>query len=456
MSSPSGEPRSGAPGTDSLLTGWGLTMPTRARVVQARDVAEVVDAVTTRGPRGVLARGAGRSYGDAAQNAGGTVIDVAALDDVEVLPDGDVVAGAGALFSRLVPELLSRGRFLPVTPGTRFVTVGGAVAADVHGKNHHRDGSFGAHVRWVDIVTADGAVRRLSTEGEDGRLAAATIGGMGLTGVIVAARFATIAAPSSYLRVDTTRHGDLDSLMARMVEIDATRRYSVAWVDGTARGPALGRGVLTVGEHAEHAPTGRRDAVPVRPRASLPRLPVSPLTKVSVSAFNELWFRRAPRSRDGELQSVAAFFYPLDAVGGWNHLYGRRGFLQYQFVVPDEAGGVVRTVLERLSAVGAASFLSVLKRFGPGRPESPLSFPMPGWTLALDLPVATPGLAAVLDELDGEVLAAGGRHYLAKDSRAVPATIRTGYAGLDRFRAVRDELDPDRAFISDLSRRLDL
>lgn len=234
MSSPSGEPRSGAPGTDSLLTGWGLTMPTRARVVQARDVAEVVDAVTTRGPRGVLARGAGRSYGDAAQNAGGTVIDVAALDDVEVLPDGDVVAGAGALFSRLVPELLSRGRFLPVTPGTRFVTVGGAVAADVHGKNHHRDGSFGAHVRWVDIVTADGAVRRLSTEGEDGRLAAATIGGMGLTGVIVAARFATIAAPSSYLRVDTTRHGDLDSLMARMVEIDATRRYSVAWVDGTA------------------------------------------------------------------------------------------------------------------------------------------------------------------------------------------------------------------------------
>lgn len=452
MPSPSGEPGAAC---DRLLTGWGRTMPSRAHVVRPRDVDDVVAAVLSHGPRGVLARGAGRSYGDAAQNGGGTVIDLAELDDVELLPDGDVVAGAGVLLADLVPVLLARGRFLPVTPGTRFVTVGGAVAADVHGKNHHRDGSFGAHVRWVGLVTADGSVRRLVPgEGEDGRLAAATIGGMGLTGVVVAARFATVPAPSSSLIVDTSRHDDLDALMTRMVEADDARRYSVAWVDGTARGARLGRGVLTVGEHADPEPGAHERPVPTRPRASLPALPVSPLTRSSVRAFNELWFRKAPRSRVGERQDVAQFFYPLDAIGHWNRLYGPRGFLQYQFVVPDSGAEVVRTALERLGRIGAPSFLSVLKRFGPGRPESPLSFPIPGWTLAVDLPASAPHLAPTLDELDELVVAAGGRLYLAKDSRAVASTIAAGYPDLAAFRALRDDVDPDRVFVSDLSRRL--
>jgi len=446
----------------TLLTGWGLTMPSRAQLVDAASVDDVVTAVTSAGPRGVLARGAGRSYGDAAQNGGGVVLDLSALSGVELLDDGDVVAGAGAMLSDVVALLLGRGRFLPVTPGTRFITVAGAVAADVHGKNHHVDGSFGAHVRWVDLVTADGTVRRLDRSGppEDVALLDATIGGMGLTGVLTAVRFATIASPTAFVRVQTRRAPDLDSLMSLMVDDDAFR-YSVAWVDGMARGARLGRGVLTRGDHAQphDVPAGSLGAATMTPGAptfEVPRIPFSPLNRLSLAAFNEMWFRKAPRSRDDELVRLAPFFYPLDAVGGWNRLYGRRGFLQYQFAVPDSGGEVVRTSLERLAGMGAPSFLSVLKRFGPGRPESPLSFPIAGWTLAIDVPARTPGLATVLDDLDEQVIAAGGRLYLAKDSRAVPATIAAGYPGLSAFRAIRSDVDPSGVFVSDLSRRLQL
>jgi decaprenylphospho-beta-D-ribofuranose 2-oxidase len=447
----------------TLLTGWGRTMPSRAVVVRPGSVDDVVTTIGSAGPRGVLARGAGRSYGDAAQNGGGVVLDLAALSGVELLDDGDVIAGAGAMLSDIVPLLLERGRFLPVTPGTRFITIGGAIAADVHGKNHHVDGSFGAHVRWVDLVTADGDVRRLAADGppEDAELLAATIGGMGLTGVLVAARFATIPAPTPWVRVQTRRAPDLDALMSLMVEGDDDHRYSVAWVDGMARGARLGRGVLTRGDHARPDEVPRRGhaAAPLAagpPRLDVPPVPVSPLNRLTLAAFNEMWFRKAPRSRDGEITGIAPFFYPLDAVGGWNRLYGRRGFLQYQFAVPDAGADVVRVSLERLAGIGAPSFLSVLKRFGPGRPESPLSFPIAGWTLAIDVPVRTPGLAAALDDLDGHVLAAGGRLYLAKDSRAVPATIAAGYPGLPSFRALRADVDPHGVFVSDLSRRLQL
>ncbi len=447
----------------TLLTGWGRTMPSRAVVVRPRSVEDIVTTVGAAGPRGVLARGAGRSYGDAAQNGGGVVLDLAALSGIELLDDGDVVAGAGALLSDVIPVLLAHGRFLPVTPGTRFVTVGGALAADVHGKNHHVDGSFGAHVKWVELVTADGSVRRLAPDGPaaDADLLAATLGGMGLTGVLVAARFATIPAPTPWVRVQTRRAPDLDALMALMADGDDEHRYSVAWVDGMARGARLGRGVLTRGDHAPAEDVRRRrpSGAPIAagpPRLEAPPVPVSPLNRLTLAAFNEAWFRKAPRSRDGEITALAPFFYPLDAVGGWNRLYGRRGFLQYQFAVPDSGAEVVRRGLERLAGIGAPSFLSVLKRFGPGRPGSPLSFPIAGWTLAIDVPVRTPGLAAALDELDEHVLAAGGRLYLAKDSRAVPATIAAGYPGLPAFRALRADVDPLGVFVSDLSRRLQL
>jgi decaprenylphospho-beta-D-ribofuranose 2-oxidase len=444
-----------------LLTGWGRTMPSRSTVARPTTVDELRDLVTGAGPRGVLARGAGRSYGDAAQNGGGVVLDLAAFDSVELLDDGDVVAGGGVVLGDLIPALLARGRFLPVTPGTRWVTVGGAIAADVHGKNHHVDSSFGAHVRWLDLLTADGAMRRLAPDSDpaDVALFDATVGGMGLTGVLVSARFATIESPTAAVAVDTFRIDDLDRLMAQMVASDDRHRYSVAWVDGMARGSRLGRGVLTLGDHVD-APQASQPRLPVpsssAPRLSAPPVPVSPLNRLSLSLFNEAWFRRAPRERRGELVALAPYFYPLDAVGGWNRLYGPRGFVQYQFAVPDSGAEVVRRTLQRLSQLQAPSFLTVLKRFGPAREQSPLSFPLAGWTLAIDLPARVPGLAAALDALDEEVLAAGGRLYLAKDSRAVPATIAAGYPHLDRFRTIKRDVDPHGVFVSDLSRRLAL
>jgi decaprenylphospho-beta-D-ribofuranose 2-oxidase len=316
-------------------------------------------------------------------------------------------------------------------------------------------------VRRLDLVTPDGAThlleRGVSASGD--RLLDATLGGMGLTGVITSVRLATIPAPTPWVVVDTRRADDLDALMSLMSDPTDGHRYSVAWVDGTARGPRLGRGVLTLGDHAApeqaHGRTGR--AVPAgAPRIGVPPMPVSPLGRLSIAAFNEAWFRKAPRSRDSELVGIAPYFYPLDAVGGWNRLYGPRGFLQYQFAVPDSGADVVRRTLERLVEIGAPSFLSVLKRFGPGRAASPLSFPLEGWTLAVDVPTSVPGLARALDELDDVVLSAGGRLYLAKDSRAVPATIAAGYPGLDEFRALRAEIDPGGVLVSDLSRRLQL
>lgn len=447
---------------ERTLTGWGLTMPSSADVLSVFDDAEVHDAVLSSGDRGVLARGAGRSYGDAAQNGGGLVLDLMGRTSFDIADDGSVTAYAGVVLGDLIPELIARGRFLPVTAGTRYITVGGAIAADVHGKNHHRDGAFGDHVRWIELITADGTLHRLARDGsfDDQRIFYATLGGMGLTGVILRACFDTIASPTSAVCVDTDRFNDLDSLMAAMVSGDDRYRYSVAWVDGTAKGAKLGRGVLTRGDHAEVAevygqptkviPTG--DA----PKLASPPIPMSPLNRLSIGMFNEAYFRRAPKLRVGEIQSLASFFYPLDVLAGWNRVYGRGGFLQYQFAVPDAGAEVVRTSLEQLGLIGAPSFLSVLKRFGPGRTRSPLSFPIHGWTLAIDVPTRVDGLAEVLDGLDELVLAAEGRLYLAKDSRMSPHTLERGYPQLNEFRAVKSDLDPRGVFTSDLARRLQI
>ncbi len=437
-------------------------MPSSADVLSVFDAAEVSAAVVDAGARGVLARGAGRSYGDAAQNGGGLVLDLMGRTSFDVADDGSVTAYAGVVLGDLIPGLVAKGRFLPVTPGTRYITVGGAIAADVHGKNHHRDGAFGDHVRWIELITADGTLHRLARDGsfDEQRIFYSTVGGMGLTGVIVRACFDTIPAPTSAVRVDTERFNDLDSLMAAMVAGDDRYRYSVAWVDGTAKGAKLGRGVLTRGDHAQVAEVYGQPlkAIPTgnAPKLASPPIPMSPLNRLSIGMFNEAYFRRAPKHRVGEIQGLAAFFYPLDVLAGWNHVYGPGGFLQYQFAVPDSGADVVRSSLERLGSIGAPSFLSVLKRFGPGRTRSPLSFPIQGWTLAIDVPTRVNGLAEVLDGLDELVLAAGGRLYLAKDSRMSPHTLESGYKQLDEFRAVRSDLDPRGVFTSDLARRLQI
>ncbi len=428
----------------------------RSRTVSV-DADQVPDVVRGAGPRGLVARGLGRSYGDAAQNAGGTVL---LPIGGETRMDGEhVVVSAGTSLHDLMRYLLPRGRFLPVTPGTRYVTVGGAIACDVHGKSHHRVGTFGANVVSADLVTPDGETHRISPTA-DPDLYWATVGGMGLTGIILRATLLTIPVETAWVRVDTERFGDLRSLTAAMRESDDAWTYSVAWVDTVSRGRALGRSVLSRGEHAVVADLDVRRArtpypLPDRPRLSAPSgMPDGLVSRASVRAFNAVWFHRAPRRREGELQSLAAFFHPLDGVGGWNRLYGPSGFVQYQLVVPDAAEDVVHGAVRRLAAGGHASFLAVLKRFGPAN-DGLLSFPVAGWTLALDLP-ARPGLAAVLDDLDARVAEAGGRVYLAKDARMAARTFAAMYPRAEEFARVRDRVDPGRILASDLARRLGL
>ncbi|WP_405880191.1 FAD-binding oxidoreductase [Streptomyces sp. NBC_01136] len=442
------------------VTGWGRTAPTTARLVRPRTYAQAAAAVRACGARGGIARGLGRAYGDAAQNAGGAVLDMTGLDRIHAIDadGGTVRCDAGVSLHRLMEVLLPLGWFVPVTPGTRYVTVGGAIGADIHGKNHHVSGSFARHVLSFELLTADGEIRTVS---RGTPLFDATAGGMGLTGVILAATVRLHPVETSLMSVDTERAADLDDLMARLTATDHRYRYSVAWIDLLARGAATGRSVLTRGDHAPPAalpPRARRHPLAFRPSQfpSAPAfVPEGLLRRTTVGLFNELWYRRAPRARAGELQKMSTFFHPLDGVPHWNRIYGRGGFVQYQFVVGHGREEALRRVVRRISERRCPSFLAVLKRFGEGDPGW-LSFPMPGWTLALDLPANLPGLGAFLDELDEEVAGAQGRVYLAKDARLRPELLAGMYPRLAEFRELRAELDPRGVFTSDLSRRLDL
>jgi decaprenylphospho-beta-D-ribofuranose 2-oxidase len=434
-----------------LLTGWGRTAATAA------DVAGL-DALNRADGRGVIARGLGRAYGDAAQNAGGTVIDTTSLDGLLAFDEesGVVTVEAGMSIGALIERVLPHGWFVPVTPGTRHVTVGGAIASDVHGKNHHRDGSFSSHVDSIELLAPTG--RHVLSSGSDGF--AATAGGMGLTGIVVQATLRLLRVETAHVLEDVERCVDVDDCMARMEARDEDYRYSVAWIDCLARGAALGRSVLLRGDHArvEDLPARLRPRALERGRGlRVPAPPWAPnglLRRETVAAFNELYFRRAPREERGRLVGLDPFFYPLDAVEGWNRMYGSRGFLQYQFVVPFGSEGALREALQRLSGARVASFLAVLKRFGPG--SGMISFPMPGWTLALDMPAGDPTLGPLLDGLDSLVAEAGGRVYLSKDSRLRPDLLEAMYPSIGAWREAVRELDPDGLMRSDLSRRLGL
>lgn len=443
------------------LSGWGRTVPTGAEVVLPAVTGDVAAAFAAAGARGIIARGMGRSYGDAAQNAGGIVVDMTSLDAV-VTADWDsglVRVDAGLGLDKLMDLAIPHGWFPPVLPGTRNVTVGGAIAADVHGKNHHVDGSFCSHVVAFDLLTPSGHFRDVSAT-TNPEVFWATAGGMGLTGIVTEATLQLVRIETAYMSVVTRRVPRLDELMAEMEATDADHRYAVAWFDSLATGANLGRGILMHAEHTrldELDPARRRKALDYSApeRAQVPPLPVGVVNRLSIGVFNWLWYSKSPKGPHAAFESVPAYFHPLDGVGDWNRLYGPRGFLQYQFVVPFGAEDTVRYAVERLAEGRAASPVTVLKRFGAGN-SGMLSFPMAGWTLTLDIPTGTRGLAALLDELDQHVLGAGGRIYLAKDSRVDPDVFAAMYPGLQHWREVRAKLDPESVLRSDLGRRLRL
>lgn len=450
------------PSTSSMpLVGWGRTSPTVAKVLGV-SAASAPSALLAASQRGVLVRGLGRSYGDAAQNGGGLVLRLSGSANLAVVDEArhEVTVGAGVSIDELLRVLVPRGFFVPVTPGTRFVTIGGAIASDIHGKNHHLEGSFGNHVRRLSLLMADGSVNELSPTIQP-ELFWATIGGMGLTGVVLDATFAILPIESCLCRVDTVRANNLDHVLHLMEEGDSRYRYSVAWVDLLSKGKNFGRAVLTSGDHAtledlEAAGISKAPTYAPKVLASVPPIvPNGLINSLTSQIFNEVWFRKAPKNGIGELHSIANFFHPLDMVGAWNRLYGRSGFLQYQIIIPFGREAVLRELVQRVVDSRAASPVVVLKRFGASN-IAPLSFPAPGWTLTVDIPASFRGLGNLLHALDAMVLDAGGRHYLAKDSHTTPDAIKAGYPRLAEWRAIRDQADPNGLWRSDLARRLGL
>lgn len=437
------------------LSGWG-NYP-RLEVRQERFRGEDALAPLVAGAASLIARGNGRAYGDAALNRDLTLSTLAHDRLLAFDPDsGRLTCEAGVLLSDLVAIFLPRGWFVPVTPGTRLVTVGGMIAADVHGKNHHRDGSFGRHVESLRLMTSEGVVTCSPTERP--ALFRATIGGMGLTGVIVEATFRLVPVESAWIRQETVPCGDLETVMAAFDE-SAGWTYTVAWIDCLARGRHAGRSLLYRGEHARagELPAGLRSAA-LRPlakrRLRVPLdLPSFTLNRLSVAAFNALYYGKGRAAKGAALIDAETFFYPLDAILEWNRIYGGAGFVQYQCVLPLAASRAgLALLLERIAAAGSGSFLAVLKLFGPGDAGGGLlSFPMEGYTLALDFP-ASAATFSLLTELDAIVADHGGRIYLAKDARMGVHLLRSGYGEqLSRFLSLRDD-----RFQSALSRRLGL
>jgi decaprenylphospho-beta-D-ribofuranose 2-oxidase len=433
------------------VAGWGRHPRGRGRVDRPETPA------LPAGADPIVARGLGRAYGDPAIPAiwGGRVLECTRADRILAFDGatGRLHCEAGLSLAEILRVFLPRGWFPPVTPGTKFVTVGACVACDVHGKNHHRDGSFGNFVDRLVLLTADG--RRVECGPEQEReLFLATVGGMGLTGLIVEVTLRLRRVESAWIVLESVGVDGLDAMLAGLRRSSEDWPYTVGWIDCLARGRDVGRGILMRGRHATameaagRAPRARRLLhVPV----DAPEWLLNPLF---MRWFNYLYYRAHGGALARRVVSCDRFFYPLDAVGQWNRLYGRRGFLQYQCVLPRAAGAApVTALLDRLGAAGAASFLAVIKDCGPAS-EAYLSFPMEGTTLALDLAYRGPATEALIHELNALVIAHGGRVYLAKDAVTRAEDFARMVPRLAEWRAVRDRWDPTHRFRSAQSVRL--
>jgi len=438
------------------LGGWGRYPRVDCPVSQPATQREARTVVQTE--PALIARGNGRSYGDSSLSADLT-LDMRKVDRIRAFDpaSGRLDCEAGILLGEIIDLFLPHGWFPSVTPGTKLITVGGAIAADVHGKNHHSAGSFCDHVDSLELAIGDGRVLTCSRD-QNADLFAATCGGMGLTGVILSARIGLRPVKSAWIR-QTTHHASTLRRAMDLLADSAHATYSVAWIDCLASGRDLGRSVVFLGEHAakhdlEGLPMRQPLVAPVRPKKSVPLdFPEIALNTLSVRAFNTVYYNA---QRDGEaLVDYDTYFYPLDAINAWNRIYGRRGLVQYQFVLPPETSEAgLEAVLTNIAKAGGASFLAVLKLMGPSS-FGHLSFPRPGYTLALDFQ-ATDANLALLERLDHIVIDHGGRFYLAKDARMSPGTMAAGYPDLNEFRAVRERYGLTDRFRSSQSLRLEI
>lgn len=432
------------------LSGWGRVHRASARAWRPERVRAVAEALGSAGEGGIIAHGAGRSYGDAPLND--SAILTCRLDRI-LSADwkaGEVVCEPGVAFADLMRLCLRHGFAVPVSPGTGFATIGGGIANDVHGKNHDRHGSLGDHVQWLDLMLPSGETQRVSPE-QDPDLFAATIGGIGLTGVILGVCLKLRPAKSNAVELTEKRAPDLDSFLGLLEDARKSATYSVGWIDATARGRRLGRGILETAEEA-----GENLDPPKAKRRKLPmEMPGFALNRLTVGMFNAMYYRRVPTAGRRRTVPLDEFLYPLDAIEDWNRLYGKRGFHQFQCVLPDDGAAVgLRKMLEAISAAGSASFLAVLKTLG-GEGRGHLSFPMRGHTLALDFP-AKARTGELLATLERMTLDHGGRIYLAKDSVMSADGFAAMYPRLAEFRAVLDRIDPHRRMMSDMARRLNI
>lgn len=444
--------------TKKEITNWGKYPVEEANEFVFDSEASLKSVLGSPGHKPWIARGSGRCYGDA--SLGPNI--VSTLHYTNILEfnkeKGEIYCEAGVTLEELIDVILPAGFFLPVTPGTKFITVGGAVASDIHGKNHHKEGSFSAHVTAMEIYAADGNVYT-ATRTQNADLFEATCGGMGLTGIILRVRFTLKKIESAYIKQVTARARNLDEIFD-LFEEHRSMTYSMSWIDCFQKGNKLGRSIMYAGEHATVADLDekkRKQPLYLAPKKKLTvpfNLPSITLNPLSIRAFNFLYFNKSPKNRHIGLIDYDTFFYPLDVINHWNRMYGKAGFVQYQFVLPlDVSKKGLTEILNRINNKNMGSFLAVLKLFG--KQDDLISFPMEGYTLALDFAVRK-GLFEFLDELDKVVMDLGGRIYLSKDARMKSDFFWKSYPKVNRFAEIVRKYNPHATFASTQSDRLQL